>query len=176
MRLITIFSLMLIFCSCDYRRNVQIMNIDSVKVSNEDKAMIRDAARLQVEGCYLSVNDRDTLIAELRQAGDSVKGSLHFNNYEIDGSSGQVRGKLDGQIIRLWYDFESEGINSVMQVIFKKTGDSLIRGNGEMENQGDTVYFLQNKELSFTEGAVLLKTDCSLLNRPEADSISSSIR
>ena len=176
MRLMFFTGLILVFFSCDYRRNVQIMNIDSVKVSNEDKTVIREAARLQVEGCYLYVNKRDTLMAQLTQSGDSVKGNLLFDNFEMDGSRGTLRGKLDGQIIRLWYDFESEGSNSVMQVIFKKTGDSLIRGNGEMENQGDTVYFLQNKELSFADGTILLKTDCSLFKTAEADSIPKLIR
>jgi hypothetical protein len=115
-----------------------------------------------ISGCYMRVTGRDTLIARLQLLGDSITGSLLFDNYEKDGSSGMVSGKLYKGIIKLVYSFRSEGMNSVMDVWFKKQGDALIRGIGDMQTKGDTAYFTNTAVVDFPAGEKLSKIPCDL--------------
>lgn len=115
-------------------------------------------------GCYLRSLNRDTLVASLQQNGDSITGKLTFDNFEKDGSSGDVRGRIDSGIIKLIYSFRSEGMNSVMEVYFKVQGDSLLQGVGERTNHGDTVFFANSSAVTFQKRNPLKKTDCGQLD------------
>ncbi|MGZ5286669.1 MAG: hypothetical protein ACXWB9_05775 [Flavisolibacter sp.] len=114
-------------------------------------------------GCYISVIGRDTFAAHFKQQERQVTGRLSFDNYEKDGSSGTVNGRIDGNIISLTYLFQSEGMQSVMDVYFKMTGDTMVRGIGEMNARGDTAYFVDPGAIQY-EGSVFKKIPCEELN------------
>jgi hypothetical protein len=78
-----------------------------------------------VEGCYRGVLVRDTFAASLHQKENSITGKLSFDNYEKDGISGSVTGKLQGDVLQLYYNFASEGMNSIMEVYFKYSNHKL---------------------------------------------------
>jgi hypothetical protein len=100
------------------------------------------------------------MIAQLQQSGDSVVGNMLFDNFEKDGSSGMVHGRFHGDTIRLWYRFTSEGMNSVMQLLFKKQGDTIIRGIGAMDAIGDTAYFKDPDNVDFPLDQSFGKVNC----------------
>ena len=102
-----------------------------------------------ITGCYMRVLQRDTLVARLQQDGDRVSGKLTFDNYQKDGSTGSVSGRVNGDIIELIYSFDAEGMHSIMEVYFKKQGNSLIRGIGEMGMRGDTMGYKNPQQLSY---------------------------
>ena len=54
-----------------------------------------------IKGCYMQVLGRDTFAASLQQQGNRVTGKLSFNNYEKDGSTGTVKGKMEDNILKL---------------------------------------------------------------------------
>lgn len=81
--------------------------------------------------------------------GDSVQGSLHFNNYQIDDSKGSIRGRFHGDTLFVVYDFMAEGMRSRTAEAFLKRGDSLIRGLGEELLKKD-----------FSKGQVFLNVPC----------------
>jgi hypothetical protein len=110
-------------------------------------------------GCYMRVMSRDTFVAKLQQ-GNEITGKLSFDNYQKDGSSGQVSGRLENGLIKLVYSFQSEGTNSVMDVYFKPLGNELIRGIGEMETRGDTAYFKNPALVSFPEKDKIFRMPC----------------
>lgn len=110
--------------------------------------------------CYMQVLKRDTLVLYLVQNGNNVSGKLTYDNFEKDGSSGPVKGRVEGDVIKLLYSFASEGMNSVMEVYFKKTSDGLTRGIGEMQNRGDTGYFVDPGTISYPPGGNFKKTTC----------------
>lgn len=114
-------------------------------------------------GCYMSVIGRDTFAAHLNHANELVTGRLSFDNFEKDASSGTVNGKADGNIIMLSYVFQSEGMQSVMDVYFKVAGDSLLRGVGEMNTRGDTAFFVDPGAVRY-EGPAFKKIACEDLN------------
>ena len=110
----------------------------------------------------MQVLKRDTFVARLEVRGDSITGKLSFDNYQKDGSSGSVRGIVEDGIIKLVYDFHSEGMQSVMDIYFKHAGDSLVRGIGVIQTRGDTAYFEDPGAIEFS-GSVLKKMPCIMV-------------
>jgi hypothetical protein len=134
------------------RADVQKEKKEEAKTQNTDNSL----------GCYMRVLGRDTFVAKLQQSpGEIITGNLSFDNFEKDASSGKVSGKEQDGIISLWYTFHSEGIQSVMEVYFKKTADGLIRGIGDMKTRGDTAYFVHPQAISYPEKDIMKKIPCS---------------
>ena len=113
------------------------------------------------EACFMQVVKKDTIVLHLQKNGNKLSGRLNFDNYQKDGSSGTVEGIQEGEILKLIYSFSSEGMNSVMEVFFRKKGNDLVRGVGEMTAKNDTVYFVQPGQVTYPENAVLKKVDCT---------------
>ena len=115
------------------------------------------------DGCYWKITGRDTLVAWLVQTENTITGKLSFDNYQKDGSSGPVHGTLHGNIVKLWYEFESEGTKSVMEVWFERRGNALVRGVGPTAVKADTSYFTNHDAIKFDEKQSLEKVDCSTI-------------
>lgn len=131
---------------------------DSGKVipPNVEESPARDIA-----GCYMKIVGRDTAILMLEQKGNLFTGKMLYDNYEKDGSRGTVNGTEDQQIIKLWYDFDSEGMHSVMEVYFKKENGKLLRGIGDMDAKTDTTYFISG--INYSDKEAFTKVDCGLI-------------
>ncbi len=121
------------------------------------------SANVDASGCYWKILKRDTLAIQLNQTGNNVTGKLSFDNFEKDGSSGTVRGTTEGNIIKLWYNFASEGMNSVMEVYFKKEGDQLLRGIGPVDAKGDSSYYTDHSAIQYTQDQSFTKLPCEAL-------------
>jgi len=114
-----------------------------------------------VSGCYMKIIGRDTAILMLEQKGNELSGKMLYDNYEKDGSRGPVKGTEEKEIIKLWYDFQSEGIRSVMEVYFKKENGRLLRGVGSMDVKTDTTYFTSG--INYSEKEAFNKVDCATI-------------
>ena len=98
-----------------------------------------------VVGCYEAQLGRDLYSLEiLSQAGETFEGTLRFKNYQKDSSSGPFIGTYKDGILFGEYSFQSEGMDSVIQVQFKKFVDGFIRGYGKMNAAGDRFANLNN--------------------------------
>jgi hypothetical protein len=117
-----------------------------------------------ISGCYMQVLKRDTFAVVLKQDGNTVTGRLSLDNYEKDGSTGSVTGKMEDDVLKLVYRFASEGMTSIMQVYFKINGNTLTRGIGEMSTKGDSAYFIDPVSIKYN-GSTLTKMSCD--NLPE---------
>lgn len=90
-----------------------------------------------IRGCYATEPSRvDYRIAINSQSGSNVSGTLSFRNFEKDSSKGTFVGTFQNGILLVDYTFQSEGMTSVMQVIFKKSGNDFVRGYGPMNADG----------------------------------------
>ena len=116
-----------------------------------------------LSGCYWKVLQRDTFVLHLAASGNDLSGKLTFNNFEKDKSSGIVRGKIEGDILKLWYSFQSEGMQSLMEVYFKKQGDHLIRGLGPVTVKGDSAYFSSDRDVDYNSDQTFTRVDCATL-------------
>ena len=114
-----------------------------------------------IPGCYMKIIGRDTAILMLEQKGNMFTGRMLYDNYEKDGSRGTIKGKEDKEIIRLWYDFDSEGMHSIMEVYFKKENGKLLRGVGDMDAKTDTIYFISG--VNYSDKEAFTKVDCDLI-------------
>lgn len=90
-----------------------------------------------IVGCYAmrTGNDVYTLNVKTQDAG-RVAGALVFKNYQKDSSSGTFTGTYANGVLLGDYAFQSEGMDSVMQVIFKKNGNTFVRGYGDVDSEG----------------------------------------
>ena len=136
-------------------------NSPEIIIENDNTTAVNET----IAGCYMQVLKRDTFIAVLQQDGATISGKLTFDNFEKDGSTGDVKGTIDGDIIRLIYSFQSEGMNSVMDVYFKKQDDKLVRGIGEMSTRGDTAYFTDPSKITYPSNTMLQKVSCDLIDK-----------
>jgi hypothetical protein len=148
----------IIFFSCSNNPNGESSEkVTKEKTGNNNQKPVADVA----EGCFWSILKRDSLVVSFFQYGNIITGKISFDNFEKDGSSGSVSGNIEDDIIRLWYTFKSEGMESVMEVWFKKQGNSLLRGIGPMDVKSDTSYFSDVTAIEFISGQALQKVDCN---------------
>jgi len=112
------------------------------------------------QGCYRMIVGRDSAIMNLNLDGDSVTGTLQYNRFEKDDNAGNFAGKVDSNKVIGWYKFQSEGVITVRQVIFKITGDKLAEGYGDVNAVGDTAYFSYPHTLNYEETHPFEKITC----------------
>ena len=151
----------LISCNNNVRTSEQL---DAPSTSDAEKttASISDQKPVaDVSGCYMKILGRDTAILMLEQNGLQLTGKMLYDNFEKDGSRGTVKGKEDGDLIKLWYDFNSEGMHSVMEVYFKKDNGRILSGVGSMDQKTDTTYFTSG--INYSDKEAFNKIDCSLV-------------
>lgn len=151
----------LLSCNSNIQTNEQSSASRSSDTSKTGSPKTGEKPAVDLAGCYMKIIGRDTAILKLEQNGKEFSGKMLYDNYEKDGSRGSVKGKEDGEIIKLWYDFNSEGMHSVMEVYFKKETGRLLRGVGSMDAKTDTTYFISG--INYSDKEAFNKVDCSLV-------------
>ena len=80
--------------------------------------------------CYHGTVDNSSSLLQIsEQSASNIKGSLIFQNYEKDSSYGDFVGKYTGNKLTASFTFQSEGTESVREIIFKKEGKNFV-GDG----------------------------------------------
>ena len=114
-------------------------------------------------GCYVSKLAKDTYVIKLENVSDGkVSGMLAFNNFEKDSSSGTFEGTYTDGILLGEYVFNSEGMESNRQVIFKNEGDSFIQGFGEVKSEGDKEVFVDLNNITYEPSLNFIKNETCL--------------
>lgn len=76
--------------------------------------------------CYHgTVGNSSSLLQISEQSASNIKGSLIFQNYEKDSSYGDFVGKYEDNKLTTSFTFQSEGTESVREIIFTKDGKNL---------------------------------------------------
>lgn len=132
----------------------------SCNSQQEEKNSNEKTDQQQTETCYLYINNNDTVTLSTVQEGKTVTGDLAYNLYEKDKNTGTIRGEMKGDLLIADYTFMSEGMKSTAQVVFKKTGNTLVQGYGEVVNQGSSVTFKNIDSLNYTNSILLKETNC----------------
>ena len=162
---IIIFAISLLIACTDNRQLTETSETSgSSNTSNDPKTAISVDDKKpgsEENGCYMKITGRDTAIVVLEQKGTEVTGKMLYDNFEKDGSNGTLKGIQDGDIVKLFYDFNSEGMRSVMEVYFKKVPGGLIRGVGDMNMKGDTTYFTTG--INYSDKEAFSKIDCAVV-------------
>ncbi|MFA6076712.1 MAG: hypothetical protein WC735_01410 [Candidatus Paceibacterota bacterium] len=117
-----------------------------------------------IKGCYVAKLAKDIYTLTISsQSGESFEGKLSFKNFEKDSSSGTYKGTYKDGILLGNYSFQSEGMFSVMQVIFKKSGNGFVRGYGDTI-QGGTRFVDINKITYDLSYVFETSTECIITN------------
>jgi hypothetical protein len=99
--------------------------------NDEDTVITPAVSTSSVPGCYVSKLNKDVYTLKIDSVqGENATGTLKYNNFEKDSSSGTFSGTFKGNILLGIYSFDSEGMHSERQVIFKKDGENFIQGFG----------------------------------------------
>ena len=151
----------LIACNNTIKTNDQGVEYRSLDSSKADPVQVEIEPAKVIPGCYMKIIGRDTAILMLKQKGNKYTGKMLYDNFEKDGSRGTVTGTDDKEIIKLWYEYTSEGIRSVMEVYFKKENGRLLRGIGDMDVKTDTTYFISG--INYSDKESFTKVDCDLI-------------
>ncbi|HYJ38107.1 MAG TPA: hypothetical protein VEV87_05800 [Chitinophagaceae bacterium] len=164
-----VFISLIVLFSCNTNNSTTETKKDSAKADHpqeKQKGVTADSNTQGghvLNGCYSKILDRDTFVLHIQQSNNIIKGKLTFNNFQKDKSSGNVHGTQSGDTVKLWYDFHSEGMKSVMEVYFRKQNDALVRGLGPVEVRGDSAYFNDHSKIQFSADQTFRKVDCSIL-------------
>ena len=125
--------------------------------------MLEEVATIEKEnitGCYVARLGKDIYTLEITSQEERlVNGTLRFKNFEKDSSSGTLQGTYNNDIILGTYAFQSEGMDSEIEVAFKKTGDNFIRGYGDMSTS--TNKFMDIDAIKYDDSVVLMKEECT---------------
>lgn len=113
--------------------------------------------------CFLYNDSSNIISLRVNYRNDSLFGALAYDieGNEKEDKSGTVKGVWKGDLLVADYTFMSEGVWSVRQVIFKKSGTSLIGAVGEMEDKDGKMVFKNMDALNFNHSIVLHEVDCN---------------
>lgn len=110
--------------------------------------------------CYAFMKNKDTVSLSIVKAGTSVSGELDYNYFEKDKNTGTIAGLIKGDTIFADYTFRSEGLTSVREVVFLKSGDQLLEGHAAMKDEGGKTIFTDRKTLKFDSSMPLSTINC----------------
>lgn len=116
---------------------------------------------VNLEGCYVATISKDVYTLAINTVtGEDIEGTLSFNNFEKDSSSGDLSGMYRDGILLGLYSFTSEGMDSIMEVAFKKTNNGFIRGYGDVEEKNGVMMFTDINTLNWDTSTEFISSDC----------------
>ncbi|TCZ72948.1 hypothetical protein [Flaviaesturariibacter aridisoli] len=123
-----------------------------------DTATTTGTTAAPAAACYRYTGNGDTVNLRLDPTGS---GPLEYQLKEKDRNRGTFTiATNEGGLLRGWYRFQSEGMESVREEVFRKDGDALVPGYGEIVQQGDTARFAPGAALQFDSKRALRPVEC----------------
>lgn len=110
--------------------------------------------------CYTYANNNDYVLMRITIIDNLVSGDLVYEYFEKDKNSGKINGAMKGDTLFAEYTFMSEGVTSIREVSFIKSGNEWREGYGEVSEQSGKVVFADKKKIAFSSKIPLTKTDC----------------
>jgi hypothetical protein len=124
------------------------------------KTPVVNIAPNSLSGCYVSQLKQDVYTLILKSTDENtVTGKISFNNFEKDSSSGSFNGTFDNNILLGNYSFDSEGMHSNRQLIFKKVDAGFVEGFGEVKSLGDSEVFADLNKITYEPNLTFVKSD-----------------
>lgn len=138
-----------LFTAC--KKEEKVIVVDQPKPA-EQPALVNE--------CYQLAKGKDTVTANLTIEGQKVSGNLVYSFYEKDKNTGSILGTIKGDTLLADYTFQSEGMESIRQVIFLRKDKTLIEGYGESKQEGNKSFFSNAKAIEFTSSTILKEVPC----------------
>ena len=142
----------LLFLSCSESNNE--------KVETKPVATETTVAPASLNGCYEMVISGDTAFMNIEQSSDNLNGVLKYKRKDKDSNNGKIVLTKTGNRAEGFYTFQSEGLTSVRQIVFKINNNSFAEGYGNIEMKNDTAVFKYPHALNFEEKHTFNKVTC----------------
>jgi hypothetical protein len=118
------------------------------------------AAAVTYAGCYEMIINKDSAYLQLTDSGYFYTGKLIYKRFEKDSNNGIVSLSKEKDHLSGWYTFQSEGMTSVRQIIFKAYDGKLAEGFGEIAVISDSAFYKYPVTLQFEETHPFIKVNC----------------
>ncbi|MEO6071029.1 MAG: hypothetical protein ABIN57_06890 [Chitinophagaceae bacterium] len=128
--------------------------------ANATDTIVTSAKPMAISGCYEMVFKKDSAEMNLILKDTVVTGTLHYNFYQKDENKGTIKGVLRNNMIYADYTFQSEGMTSVREVIFKIEDGDLVQAFGDIEEKNGKLYYTNKDQLQFQTANPFIKKDC----------------
>jgi hypothetical protein len=110
--------------------------------------------------CYAYYTAQDTVRLTLVTTQPALTGQLIYRYFGKDRNQGTIRGTLRGDTLRADYTFQSEGIESVREVVFVRHAGGFAEGQGEMVDRRGKSVFTHPTALVFNMAAAVKPVAC----------------
>jgi hypothetical protein len=119
-------------------------------------------------GCYEATLASDHYFLNITNVdGSNVEALVAFNNAQKDSSHGTFAAAYNNQILKGIYNFQSEGMASSRELIFKKTARGFHEGFGEVQVNGNLESFKDPTKVTWdTSYEFLPSSNCATMNSP----------
>lgn len=118
-------------------------------------------APLILEGCYEMTMKQDSAFLSLHVQDTIITGDLRYDWHERDGNVGTIKGVLRDSLIIADYTFQSEGLTSVREVVFKIIDTTLLQGFGELKERDGKVVYKNAAQLQYMNSSPFVKVPCT---------------
>ena len=142
----------LLFLSCSESNNEKVETRPVIPLTTAEAASL--------DGCYEMVISGDTAFMNIEQSSDKLNGILKYKRKDKDSNNGIVVLTKTGNRAEGFYTFQSEGLTSVRQIVFKINNNSFAEGYGNIEMKNDTAIFKYPHNLNFEEKHTFNKVPC----------------
>jgi hypothetical protein len=140
--------------------NSQSDNSTSINATIDSTTNSKEINEPSINGCYTSILKKDTSTLKINNDNGQIFGDLIYNRFEKDNNKGTIKGKIHDSLIIADYTFQSEGMTSVREVVFKISGTNLIEGYGDINMDGDTARFKNISQLKYQDDQPFVLGEC----------------
>ena len=133
---------------------------DSTSNTALDAEKADTAAPIVTPSCYALQTSNNIVWLKLNMVRPAVSGQLTYNIMGKDKNDGIITGSMRGDTLFAYYNFKSEGKQSVRQVVFLRRGSAFVEGYGDQEQKGDSMMFSKRDSLNFNGTMILKEVPC----------------
>jgi len=103
---------------------------------------------------------QDTARLQLLIKDSIITGHLNYNWHEKDNNTGTIKGVIRDSLLLADYTFQSEGMISVREIIFKIAPGKFQQAIGKMEEKDNKQVFKRPLQLKYDSNLIFFKTLC----------------
>ncbi|MCE6992362.1 hypothetical protein [Dyadobacter sp. CY323] len=129
------------------------------KPDSESGSVVVDTSG-EKSGCFAYTENRDSAFLHMDQNDSIVTGELAYMLFEKDSNNGKIEGYMSGDTLFAKYTFQSEGTESMREVVFLKQDNSWTEGFGPVEERAGTMVFKDHTAIEFGNGLIFKKIPC----------------
>ena len=127
----------------------------------------RQAAKTNLVGCYMAELPEDLYVFNVDyHDNNTVSADIYYKNINSDPSTGVFVGSYTNGVIRGFYNFTSEGLQSERELFFKGDKNGFVTGNGPVEKKNGIETFKRPLQITWNEDYKYIPAeDCESLLR-----------